>query len=91
MEHNTRFRVTENTLHREVEDEVVILDTENDSYLGLNGTAATIWTALLSEGTFVAAVRSLVVRFDVDEGRAREDARVLIENLLGRGLIERES
>ncbi len=75
-------------LSSDLDDEVVILDTENGVYYGLNPVAAFIWNRLtgpVSVGELVAAV---LEEFEVDAETCRRDLGQLLSNLISAGLVE---
>lgn len=82
-----RYRVLEHVYHREVDGEVVILDSTSDDYFGLNRTGAVVWAAIARGEDLDAAVGTLVERFAVDAERARADADAIVGELVKRGLI----
>jgi hypothetical protein len=82
------YRVPSHIYHRTLHDEVVLLDPKSDAYLGLNGTAAVVWTTLSAGGNPMAAVAALVERYAVDAETASEDIETLIADLVRRGLLE---
>jgi hypothetical protein len=61
-----KYRVPNHIHHRVVQDEVVILDSRTDAYLGLNGTAAIVWNALARNGSEELALQALIDRYDVN-------------------------
>ena len=69
-------------------NEVVILNTENGVYYGLNPVGAHIWQ-LIQEPTPVSSVlKSLVDHYEVDEARCKTDLLTVLNNLAQHGLIE---
>ena len=85
------YRVPPHVYHRDLHDEVILLDAQSDAYLGLNQTAAAIWAILAEGGTFSTAVDAVVTRFDVAQEHAEADVADLISELLARGLLVRVS
>ena len=83
------YRVPSHIHHRAVHDEVVILDARSDAYLGLNGSAAIVWTSIAECGSVESALQTLLARFEVSEVEARRDIDVLVSQLEARSLIER--
>ncbi len=82
------YRVPAHVSHRALHDEVVILDDRADAYLGLNRSAAVVWSVLAAGESPAAAVEALVGRFEVDPASAEADVAGLVADLLARGLIE---
>lgn len=84
-----KYHIPSHVHHRAVHDEVVILDSRNDAYLGLNGSAAVIWATIVEGSVAEEAITALVSRFDVGESEARRDVEALVAELEARSLIER--
>lgn len=84
------YRVPPHVHFRSLHDEVVLLDTKSDSYLGLNQTAAVAWGVIATGGTQAEAATTLVTQFDVTPEQADNDTGTLVAELLAKGLIEAE-
>lgn len=82
-----RYGVPDHVLARTVHDEVMILDTRTDEYLGLNPTGAAVWDVLVDGRPVTDAVENLVQNFDVPRDTAENDVAALIENLQRLGVI----
>lgn len=87
--HEKRVRLREGALAwRVVGDEVVALDVERSTYLGVNETGALLWPAL-SEGTTRGQLVALLVeRFGEDPERVARDVDALLADLAARGLLD---
>ena len=83
------FTRGEDTLHRVLEGEAVIVDLTTGTYFGLNETGTRVWEILGAEGgaTVDAVAAALAAEFDVPEAAAAKDARALLERLATRGLV----
>lgn len=82
------YRIREDQLSwREVEDEVVLLDERDWTYLHLNGTGATLWKALADGATLGALVDALLGEYEVAREVAAADAQALVEQLVERELV----
>lgn len=73
---------------RKVGDDVVILDIERTTYLGVNRTGSAIWLALSSGATREDLVSLVMERFRVDRERATQDVTAFVDDLLAQGLVE---
>lgn len=82
-----RYRVLEHVLARAVHDEVMILDTRSDEFLGLNATGAAVWDVLIAGRPVAEAIDGLVENFDVARDTAEKDVAALLENLQRLGVI----
>lgn len=76
-----KFQVRNQVLARMVDDEIVILDSRTNEYLGLNATGAVIWNVLAEGRSVTEAVEALIMSFDVDRGTAETDVAALIGTL----------
>ncbi len=74
---------------RAVGAEVVALDLERSTYLGVNRTGAVVWPLLARGATRAELVDVIVARFDVDREQAAGDLADFLGGLASRGLIER--
>lgn len=81
------YRVPDHVDARWVHDEVVIFDGRTNTYLGLNGSGAVVWSCLGGGGSVADAVAGLTACFEVTPEVARADATALLGELLRRGLL----
>jgi len=81
--------ITQEIIWREVDGEVLILNTSNGYYFSLNGTAAEIWRYLLqSEGKGLEEIAQLLtLRYNVDKQQALGDVDGLIRELRDEGIV----
>jgi hypothetical protein len=82
-----RFRRAEQVLYRDLQGEVVLLDTESGSYLGLDETGSRIWHLLGEEMPLGGVVERLLEEYDVDRATCERDLLELVEELTGHGLV----
>jgi hypothetical protein len=71
---------------RAVEGEVVALDLNQSTYLGVNPSGALLWQALAEGATRDGLVERIVEAFEVEEDAARADVDAFVDDLLQRGL-----
>ena len=83
------YRVPEHIHFREVHDELMLLDAQNDSYFVLNPTGAVVWSVLASGQSSEAAAASLAAWYAVTPERAEADVAAVVDELVGRGLLNR--
>lgn len=72
---------------RDIDDEVVVLDTKSAVYLGLRGSGAVLWRLLGESATRDSLVEALVATYDIDAIRAGEDVDEFLTTLDDRGLL----
>ncbi len=83
----TTYYIPAHVQARPVQDEIIILDTRTNRYLGLNGTGAVIWSELSGGGTVDGAVNAIVERFDVTPAAAVTDVARLVNELIDLELL----
>lgn len=72
----------------ELGEETAVLNMKNSVYYGLDTVGARIWR-LLQQPTSISTIRDVIVEeYDVTPQQAESDLRVLLEKLLGEGLVE---
>jgi hypothetical protein len=71
----------------EIDDEVVVLDLRDSTYLSVNRTGAALWTALAEGSTRGALLARLRERFDVDEAAAERGLDDFLALVRERGLL----
>lgn len=69
-------------------NEMVILNTENGVYYGLNPVGAHIWQLIQEPKPVSDVLKSLLDHYDVDEERCKNDLLSILNNLKQHGLIE---
>jgi hypothetical protein len=74
-------------LVREVDGEVLILDTAADRIHQLNASASVVWRLYESGGNVADIASALAIEFDVDKLRAEADVKVALEQFRAVGLI----
>ena len=82
-----RFTPTDGVIGTKVEDEIILLQFENQSYFGLRGAAVRIWELTQRGATGADIVRHLVQETDVSEVRAQADVADTLQKLLDAGLL----
>ena len=83
------YSVPEHIHFREVHDEVMLLDAQNDAYFALNPTGAVVWSVLASGRSPEAAAARLAAWYAVTPERAEADVAAVVDELVGRGLLNR--
>ena len=73
---------------RNVGDELVLLDSKTERYLGLDSVSARIWQVLTGGGSVQSAYETLLAEFVVDPERLRTDLEEFAQELVQFGLVE---
>ncbi len=85
---NARITVPDHVLAREVGDELVILNLDNEQYYGLDAVGAAMWTTLTTTPTIQASLEKLHAEYDVELDQLKNDLETLINDLQQDGLLE---
>jgi hypothetical protein len=84
------LRLREHGLNwREIDGEVVVLDTERSHYLNLNPTGCVLWLVLAEGATKRQLVEKLLEEFDVDEATALADVEAFVSSCRENDLLAR--
>jgi hypothetical protein len=82
------FRLrTDELSWRQIDDEVVILDSSQANYLAINGAGARLWPALVEGATLEQLAGLLVEEYEIDPARATADANRFLAALSEQGLM----
>lgn len=68
-------------------EEVVILDLNSSSYLGLGDVGAAVWNLLAEPRTVTDLEVRLAAIYEVDSADLSRDLRPFLEELVDRGLV----
>jgi len=83
----SRVTVPPHVLIRKLERESVLLNLETQRYFGLDETGTRIWQLLTASDSIGAAYRELLVEYDVDPDRLRDNLADLLDRLVAHGLL----
>ena len=75
---------------REIDGEVVVLDTDQSHYLNLNPTGSVLWLMLAQGATERQLVDKLLEEFDVTEATAHDDVVTFVASCRENGLLADE-
>lgn len=78
---------TEEITWKQIDEEIVALDSRKGEYLAFNNSGALLWTALVSGATREQLVKILVDAYRIDPDRAAADAEDFVSSLTERGLL----
>jgi Coenzyme PQQ synthesis protein D (PqqD) len=85
------LRLRERDLHwREVDGEIIALESRGSSYIAANGSGTLLWHELVSGATHDALVDTLVATYGIDRERAAADADLFVGQLDAQGLLDRD-
>jgi hypothetical protein len=87
---NSRARMSDDVVFRELEGEAVLLDMRSGTYFGLDTVGTRIWQLVGQYGALATVLEEIVHEFDVDADVAQRDLVRLVQELADRGLVEIE-
>jgi len=73
---------------RELEQEVVAVDTRRSVYMAVNRSGAILWPALFEGATFDELVNRLVESYGLDRGTAERDVDTFVRALDEQDLLD---
>jgi hypothetical protein len=82
-----KIRIAEGVIHKNVGDEVILLDLDRGVYYGLDSVGARIWDLLQAGHAAGEVVETLLSEYEVTRAEAEQDVAALIEQLAGKGLL----
>lgn len=82
-----RYRIPDEVLHREVQDDTVILHASSNTYLSLNGPAGRIWRLFADGRTIDEVITTMEDEFDAPAEVLATDVATTLTELLDRGLL----
>ncbi len=85
---NTVLKARKHVLWREVDGEIVLLDTKKGLYYGIEGTGTQIWRHMQENLTLQQIMDAIANEVDVQKETLINDLRQFSEKLMKAGLIE---
>ena len=83
-----RVSVPGDVLVRELEDESVLLNLDNETYYGLDPVGTRMWALLTTAPSVRAAYEALLAEYAVTPEVLQHDLETLLNQLLDHGLLE---
>lgn len=87
----TRVRVPERVLMREVGEEMVMLNLDEENYYGLNAVGARLMQIAENGAMLEQIVEQLLAEFAVEREQLEIDVRQIAAELIAAGLLEQDS
>ena len=84
---NSLCRWVNGLMEREVDGEILLLDTESNLIHQLNKTASLIWRKCQDGASAAEIAASLAENFDVEEDKVRSDVQRAIDQFTALGII----
>jgi hypothetical protein len=73
---------------REIEGEIVAVDTRDSVYLAVNPSGTLLWPALARGATVDSLTQALVERYELAPEDAEEDVQTFVQTLKDRKLLD---
>jgi hypothetical protein len=86
-----QFRPSQNAVVKRLGDEVVLVQLQTNDIYTLNRTGARLWELLEQDHDLERAQGQLLAEFDVEEGQLRGEVRTIVDELMTKGLLERDA
>lgn len=83
-----RFKVTEDTVFREVDDTVIALNLNSGQYFTLNEVGSRMWAFIAEQLATDAIINTIVAEYDVTHQQVEKDLFDLLVELKANGLVE---
>lgn len=84
----TRLVQVESLLTNQIDDEVVMLNLETDSYYGADPVGSRIWTLLAQPLSVAHICEQLQEEYEVEQETCEADVLAFVEKLHAEGLIQ---
>lgn len=88
MKNETQFRIPEQVVSCDLNNESVMLNLNSGVYFGMNETATVVWNAVGQKKNFAEMVRMIEEEFEVDAAESRKDLEEFLNQLLKKELIQ---
>jgi hypothetical protein len=85
---NTRIKIREQVMKRNVDEETLILNLDNENYYGLDAVGTRFLEVLLEASSIQQAYDVLLKEYDVDPETLQTDLKKLLNLLERNGIIE---
>jgi hypothetical protein len=84
----TKWEISKEVLSSKIDEEVVLMSIEADSYFGLDPVASHIWELLsVKPSTLSDLVQTLMEEYDTDAETCQQDVQAFIDDMSARKLI----
>ncbi|HEY9673837.1 MAG TPA: PqqD family protein [Waterburya sp.] len=86
-----RFKVAEDILFRQVQNEAVLLHIPTGMYYALNETSIIAWDALCNQQSLSSTIEKIIAEYDVEYSQVLSDLQAFLQDLLEYGVISQSS
>lgn len=83
-----RWQISQEVLFSKIDEEVVLMSIEADSYFGLDPIGSHIWEILSKQPASINELVTLLLEeYEVDEATCLKDVQIFIDDMSARKLI----
>lgn len=82
-----RVCVAQGVLFQDLADEVVLLNSREEHYYGLNGVGERAWQLISEQSDTHEVLAQLLDEYDVEEATLRQEFASLLQELSSKGLV----
>jgi hypothetical protein len=86
-----QFKIVEDVLFRQVENEGILMHIPSGTYYSLNETSILFWEAIVQQQALEPIVDKIMDEYDVDRNQLLTDLQAFIKDLSDFGLISPSS
>ena len=83
-----KINIADTVFAQEIDNEMVLLDTESEEYFGLDETAAVIWQHLGENESLRDVYASMVETYEVEPAQLENDIVTFVQKLVDAGLVQ---
>ena len=84
----TKWQISPEVLSSKIDEEVILMSIEADSYFGLDPVGSRIWEILSKQpASIIELVNTMMEEYEVDEATCLNDVQAFVYDMSGRKLI----
>jgi len=80
--------VPQHILTQQLEDELILLDTEKGQYFSLNEVGSRMWTLLQQGKDLEGVLNDMLQEYEVEESKLRADLAKFVDKLTSQGFLQ---
>ncbi len=84
----SRVRIKDDVVYRDIDGEMVLLNLATGVYFGLDEVGSRIWHLLGAHQSFKPVIDALQDEYDVTEAQCAQDLIGLVAQMMEQGLVE---
>ncbi|MEA2570577.1 MAG: hypothetical protein QOI24_2578 [Acidobacteriota bacterium] len=87
MDRATRFRIRDGVMFNRVGDEIVLLDLDKGTYLGLDPVGSRFWELVTANASLGEAIETMLGEYEVARPELEADVDELVDDLARNELL----